>query len=59
VGLELYNLRKDPGETQDVAAREPEVLSRMLLLAEEARLDLGDARTRRVGSGVREPGRVP
>lgn len=59
VGLELYNLRKDPGETQDVAANEPEVLSRMLLLAEEARLDLGDARTRRVGSGVREPGRVP
>ena len=41
------------------AADEPEVLSRMLLLAEEARLDLGDARTRRVGSGVREPGRVP
>jgi len=59
VGLELYNLRRDPGETRDLAAEEPEVLSRMLLLAEEARLDLGDARTRRVGSGVREPGRVP
>ncbi len=59
VGLELYNLRSDPGETRDVAAHEPEVLNRMLLLAEEARLDLGDARTRRVGSGVREPGRVP
>lgn len=59
VGLELYNLRRDPGETTDVSRAEPEVLSRMLLLAEEARLDLGDARTRRVGAGVREVGRVP
>ena len=58
VGLELYHLASDPGETRNVIAEQPEVLSRLLLLAEEARQELGDGRTQRVGSGVREPGRV-
>ncbi len=58
VGLELYNLASDPGETRNVITEQPEVLSRLLLLAEEARQDLGDGRTQRSGSGVREPGRV-
>ncbi len=58
VGLELYHLGTDASETRDVATKNPEVVSRMLLLAEEARTELGDARTKRIGSGVREPGRV-
>ena len=59
VGLELYNLHTDPGETHNVAAEHPEVLTRLLALAEDARQDLGDSLTRRAGSGVRPPGRIP
>jgi arylsulfatase len=58
VGLELYNLDRDPGETTDVAAHHAEVVQRLLLLVEEARGELGDALTKRKGAGVRQPGRV-
>jgi len=58
VGLELYNLRDDPGETRNVADAHPAVLTRLLSFAEDARQELGDAKTRRTGRGVREPGRV-
>lgn len=58
VGLELYNLDRDPGETTDVAALHADVVQRLLLLVEEARGELGDALTKRKGAGVREPGRV-
>ncbi len=53
----LYNLQSDPGETKNVAAENPEVVKRLELLAEKAREDLGDALTKRVGKGTREPGR--
>ena len=59
VGLALYDLRHDPGETRDVAAVHPEEVTRLLAFAEEARQDMGDALTARKGSGLREPGRVP
>lgn len=54
----LYDLKADLGETTDVAAQNPEVVQRLLALAEQARSDLGDTLTNRKGSGVREPGRV-
>jgi arylsulfatase A len=54
----LYNLREDLGEKKDVAAANPEVVKRLEALAEEARADLGDTLTKRVGSGVRQPGRL-
>jgi arylsulfatase A len=54
----LFNLRDDLGETKDVAAGNPEVVKRLEALAEDARADLGDALTKRVGSGVRQPGRL-
>ena len=38
----LYDVRHDPGETREVAASHPEVVSRLLALAERARADLGD-----------------
>ncbi len=59
VGLELYNLATDPGETRNVGAEHPDQMTRLLSLAEDARQDLGDSLTRRKGTGVREPGRVP
>jgi len=55
---ELYDLAKDRSETTDVAERNPEVVKALLEFAERARTDLGDAITKRKGSGLREPGRV-
>ncbi|MFM8878451.1 MAG: sulfatase-like hydrolase/transferase [Verrucomicrobiota bacterium] len=58
VGTELYNLRQDPAETSNVIDQHPAVVAGLTALAEEAREELGDQRLKRVGSGVREPGRV-
>lgn len=55
---ELYDLPQDQEENKNVAATNPDVLKRLLALAEQARADLGDTLTQRRGSGVREPGRV-
>ncbi|MFO0852602.1 MAG: sulfatase-like hydrolase/transferase [Gemmataceae bacterium] len=58
VGLELYDLAADLGETTNVADKHPDVVQRLLGYAERARADLGDSLTGRKGAGVREPGRV-
>jgi arylsulfatase len=55
---ELYDLKNDVSETKNVSAANPEIVQRLLALAEQARADLGDTLTQRKGSGVREPGRV-
>ncbi len=57
-GLELYDLQTDVGERHDVAAQHPEVVERLLELADRWRAELGDTLTEVTGSGVREPGRV-
>jgi arylsulfatase A len=57
-GLELYDLRTDEGEKHDVADRHPDVVKRLSALAEQAREDMGDALTGRLGKGTREPGRL-
>src|SRR4051812_5640935 len=44
---ELYDLSRDPGETEDVAIANPDVVRRLLDLAETARTDLGDSLTGR------------
>jgi len=54
----LYDVRTDPGETQDVAAGHPDIVRRLEALAEKARADLGDTLTGRKGSGVRPPGKL-
>jgi arylsulfatase A len=54
----LFDLKTDSGETTDVVEQHPDVEARLLQYAEEAREDLGDSLTKRVGKNVREPGRL-
>ncbi len=53
----LYALDIDIGETNDVARANPEVVERLVGLADEMRRELGDAAIGRKGSGVRPVGR--
>ena len=52
---ELYDLERDPGETQDIAATAPDVVESLRALAEAVGRDLG---TKGVGPGVRPLGHV-
>ncbi len=54
----LYNLEEDLGESTDVAAKHPDVVARLLKLAEAAREDLGDSLTKRTGKGIRPSGKL-
>ncbi len=58
VGAELYDLEIDPSETKNVAAENPDVVKRLQAQLELAREDLGDAKTKREGKGVRPAGKV-
>jgi len=58
IGLELFDLKNDVGETTDVADQHPEIVSRLSNLAEQARETLGDSLTARQGSEVRPAGRL-
>lgn len=57
-GLELYHLYEDISESGDLAAKHPEKVAELLEYAEAARAELGDALTKREGTGNREPGRL-
>lgn len=59
VGLELYDLQTDIGETTNLANRRPEVVRELEEKAERFRDELGDSLKKRVGSGVRPPDRAP
>jgi arylsulfatase A-like enzyme len=56
VPLELYDVRHDVGETREVSAQHPEVVKRLLALAENLRAEIGDVD--RPGRGQREAGWV-
>ena len=58
IGLALFDLKNDVGESKDVAQENPQVVERLQRLAEEARVDLGDKLTKRQGSGIRAAGRL-
>ena len=58
IGLSLFDLVADPGETTDVAAEHPDVVARLKALADTIRADLGDSATDQKGARVREPGRI-
>jgi arylsulfatase A len=53
VKRELYNLKIDRGETQNVAEGHPEVVTRLEALADRARADLGDDLTGKKPSRTR------
>ncbi|MEW6303247.1 MAG: sulfatase [Verrucomicrobiota bacterium] len=54
--LELYDVRHDVGEEREISAQHPDVVKRLLALAETARADLGDVA--RPGKGQRPAGFV-
>ncbi len=58
IGLSLFDLEKDIGETQNVAEQNPDVVKRLTALAEKAREDLGDSLTAREGKNVRPAGKL-
>jgi len=55
-GVELYNLRKDIGETTNLAEGEPAVVELLKQKADAMRARLGDSLTMQGGSEVRGPG---
>lgn len=55
---ELYDLYTDISESQNLAGKNPEMVSKLEGYAEQMRAELGDALTKREGSGTRQPGRV-
>jgi arylsulfatase len=57
-GLELYDLRRDPGEQYNVVEQYPEVVSELQKIAEQARKDLGDDLTGAPGENRRKPGSI-
>jgi arylsulfatase A len=57
-GIELYDLEADIGESKDLAATRPEVVTRLVKMAEAMRNRLGDDLTDTKGSENREPGRI-
>ena len=56
---ELYDLASDIGEGTDVAAQHPDIVQRLAAAAEQARAELGDALTKRTGTGTRPAPTVP
>ena len=56
--LALYDLKDDPAESVNVAIENPQVVSRMIGMADQARASLGDRLTGTTGTDVREPGRI-
>jgi arylsulfatase len=56
IGLELYDLENDIGETRDVADEHPDVVERLKILGDKARKELGDGEL--IGEEVRPVGRI-
>lgn len=56
IGLSLFNLKDDVGESTNVADQHPEVVKRLTALADVMRADLGDGKQK--GSGIRPVGKL-
>ncbi len=55
---QLFDLSKDKGETIDIISQNPEIVKLLNGFADQARADMGDALTEKVGSGNRRAGRI-
>ena len=58
IELSLFDLDADPGETTNVAGKNPAAVKQLLEHAERAREDLGDSLTKRTGKNVRPAGTI-
>jgi arylsulfatase A-like enzyme len=58
IGLALFDLKADIGETRNVADLHPEIVARLMAHADRARQELGDRLTDRTGTSVRPAGRL-
>jgi arylsulfatase A len=56
VGLELYDLEADIGETTNLAAKRPEVVRELQIKADAIREQLGDSLKKKAGNAVRPAG---
>ncbi len=54
--LSLFDLENDPSESNNLAARHPDIVQRLSHMADAVRADLGDSLTQTPGSGLRVPG---
>lgn len=58
IGLSLFDLENDISEQNNVSAQYPDVVERLMSLAEKIRRELGDSSKKMKGSSRREPGRI-
>jgi arylsulfatase A len=58
LGLSLFDLDADLGETTNVAGAHPQVVQKMMALADQMRARLGDSATDQEGSEVRPVGKL-
>jgi arylsulfatase A-like enzyme len=58
IGLALFDLEKDPGETTDVTEQHPGVVREIEALADRMRDDLGDSARGIRGKGIRPAGQL-
>jgi len=57
-GVELYDLKNDRGEKNNVIDQHPEIAARLKAAAQVARKELGDSLTKTKGSEIRPAGRL-
>ena len=58
IGPALFDLENDIGEQHDVSARHPEIVKRLMALADQMRQDLGDSAEKITGQNRRPPGHL-
>jgi arylsulfatase A-like enzyme len=58
IGLALFDLEKDVGEQYDISAQNPQVVARLVALADKMREDLGDSVKNVTGKNRRPSGQV-
>ena len=58
IAVALFDLETDMGETNDLAAQHPEVVTRLQTFAQKCREDLGDSATGQEGKNARSAGKL-